>query len=74
MEERGEPARRQPIHCRVCTILIGDGYQERVPVPLPNGQGYVCAQCHQSLRRQAERRQAEHRNAAERSEAEHARR
>ena len=69
MEERGEPARRQPIHCRVCTILIGDGYEERVPVPLPNGQGYVCAQCHQSLRRQAERR-----NAAGRSEAEHARR
>jgi hypothetical protein len=69
MEERGEPARRRAIACRVCTILIGEGYEERVPVPLPNGQGYVCSQCNQSLRRQAERRQA-----AERSAAEHARR
>ncbi len=68
MEERGEPARGRPIHCRVCTILIGDGYEERIPIPLPNGQGYVCVQCSQSLRRQAERR-----GAAERSEAEHAR-
>ena len=68
MEEREGPARGRPIHCRVCTILIGAGYQERVPVPLPNGQGYVCVQCNQSLRRQAERR-----SAAERSEAEHAR-
>ena len=69
MEERGGPPRRRQISCRICTILIGEGYEERVPVPLPNGQGYVCAQCNQSLRRQAERR-----HAAERSEAEHARR
>ena len=68
MQERGEPARGRPIHCRVCTILIGDGYEERIPVPLPNDQGYVCVQCNQSLRRQAERR-----SAAERAESQHAR-
>ena len=68
MEERGQSAQGPSIHCRICTILIGDGYQERVPVPLPNGQGYVCVQCNQSLRRQAERRVT-----AERSQAEHAR-
>lgn len=68
MEARGGPARERPIQCRICTILIGDGYEERIPVPLPNGQGHVCAPCNQSLRRQAERRQA-----AERAEAEHAR-
>ena len=68
MEARGDPARGRPIHCRVCTILIGDGYEERIPVVLPDGQGYLCAPCHQSLRRQAERRQA-----AERTEPEHAR-
>ncbi len=69
MQERGDSARGRPIHCRVCTILIGDGFEERVPIPLPGGQGHVCQQCNQSLRRQAERRAAE-----DRAEAEHARR
>ncbi len=65
MEARGDPARGRPVHCRVCTILIGDGYEERIPVVLPNGQGYVCAPCNKSLRRQAERRQVAERAGAE---------
>lgn len=68
MQERGESILRRPIHCRICTILIGDGFEERVPIPLPNEQGYVCLQCNQSLRRQAERRAA-----TEQAEVDHAR-
>ncbi len=65
MHERVDSADGRPIHCRVCTILIGDGFEERVPIPLPEDQGYVCLQCNQSLRRQAERRSAEQATEAE---------
>ena len=44
------------MHCRVCTILIGDGYVESEPLPDPEGRGYVCWRCFESLGRQAERR------------------
>ena len=46
----------RPVSCRVCTILIGEGYQETHPIALPNGRGFVCWRCYESLRRQAERR------------------
>jgi len=46
----------RPVHCRVCTIFIGEGYQETQPIPLPNGKGYVCWRCFESLKRQAEKR------------------
>lgn len=59
MHERIDSVPDRAVHCRVCTILIGDGFEERVPIPLPDNQGYVCLQCNQSLRRQAERRAAE---------------
>ena len=52
-------ARRRPMSCRVCTILIGEGYAETEPVVLPDGQGVVCWRCYESLRRQAERRASE---------------
>ncbi len=48
----------RPVQCRVCTILIGEGYQETQPIPLPNGKGYVCWRCYESLRRQAQKRAA----------------
>ena len=54
-QRRGGP-RRRPMSCRVCTILIGEGYAETQPVVLPNDQGVVCWRCYESLRRQAERR------------------
>ena len=44
------------VHCRVCTILIGPGYVESQPIPAPDGRGYVCWRCFESLQRQAERR------------------
>lgn len=57
-EHRPRPG-TQPVHCRVCTILIGRGYEERRPIPLTNGRGYVCWQCYASIRRQTARRAAE---------------
>lgn len=44
--------------CAECTILIGEGYQEVVPFEAPGGEGVVCSQCYESLRRRA-RRQAQ---------------
>ena len=46
------PCPARPVHCRVCTILIGNGFEERRPIPLTNGRGYICWQCYASLRRQ----------------------
>jgi hypothetical protein len=49
-------------HCRECTILIGPGYVESEPFQHPDGRGYVCWRCFESLQRRAERRaQAERR-------------
>ena len=50
------PAPDGAVHCRVCTILIGPGYVESEPIPDPEGRGYVCWRCFESLQRQAERR------------------
>lgn len=44
------------VQCRECTIFIGEGYQETVPFPHPDGKGYVCWRCYESLQRVAERR------------------
>jgi hypothetical protein len=43
-------------HCRECTILIGPGYLENEPFPHPDGRGFVCWRCFESLQRRAERR------------------
>jgi hypothetical protein len=59
MQEHGTALRSRPVHCRVCTILIGQGYEEKMPIPLTNGRGFVCWQCYESIRRQAARRAAE---------------
>ncbi len=58
VHERRGSAPTRAVHCRVCTILIGEGYEETRPIPLPNGKGFVCWRCYESLRRQAERRAA----------------
>lgn len=50
------PAPDGAVHCRICTILIGPGYVESEPLPDPEGRGYVCWRCFESLQRQAERR------------------
>jgi hypothetical protein len=50
------PAPDGAVHCRVCTILIGPGYVECEPLNDPEGRGYVCWRCFESLQRQAERR------------------
>ena len=57
--ERRRASRPRPVACRVCTILIGEGYEETQPILLPNNQGPVCWRCYESLRRQAERRAAD---------------
>jgi hypothetical protein len=59
MRDRRGAAPSRPVQCRVCTIYIGEGYQETRPVPLPDSKGFVCWQCWESLRRQAERRAPE---------------
>ena len=59
MTEHRPPESSKPVHCRVCTILIGQGYEERRPIPLTNGRGYICWQCYASIRRQTARRAAE---------------
>lgn len=45
--------------CVECTIFIGPGYQETVPFPAPDGEGYVCWRCYESLLRVANRRARE---------------
>ncbi len=62
MHQPSGPAPAGPVQCKVCTIFIGEGFEETKPIPLPNGRGYVCWRCYESLRRQAEKRQAEERN------------
>jgi hypothetical protein len=59
MREHGSPLPARPVHCRVCTILIGRGYEEKRPIPLTQGRGFVCWQCYESIRRQSARRAAE---------------
>ena len=39
------------LRCRVCTILIGDGFVETVPIPSPDGSGVVCSSCDGALQR-----------------------
>lgn len=56
MESQPPPPPDRPIHCRVCTILMGSDYEEKHPIPLPNRQGFVCGRCYESLRRQLLRR------------------
>jgi hypothetical protein len=63
MNERSERATTRPVQCRVCTIYIGEGFQETRPIALPSGRGYVCWRCYESLRRQAEKRATNERNA-----------
>jgi len=57
-------------HCRECTILIGPGYVEAEPFPHPEGRGYVCWRCFESLQRRADRRaQAERKGQAPAAES-----
>ncbi len=41
------------LRCRVCTIFIGGGHAEVVPVPSPSGAGAVCSACAAALERGA---------------------
>lgn len=59
MQDREIQHRGRAVHCRICTILIGQGYEERRPIPLTNGRGYICWQCYASVRRQTARRIAD---------------
>jgi len=59
MQDRDTTLSARPVHCRVCTILIGKGYEEHRPIPLTNGRGYICWQCYASIRRQTARRAAD---------------
>ena len=42
---------RATIKCRECEIFIGVGHEDRVPLPAPDGMGYMCRACWQSHRR-----------------------
>ena len=42
---------RATIKCRDCEIFIGAGHEDRVPLPAPDGMGYMCCSCWQSHRR-----------------------
>jgi len=61
MQDRGIRQPKGAVHCRICTILIGQGYEERLPIRLTNGRGFICWQCYASVRRQTARRAAEQR-------------
>jgi len=39
------------LRCRECEIFIGTGHVERVPLPAPDGTGYLCRSCWRSDRR-----------------------
>jgi len=39
------------VKCRECEIFIGNGHEDRVPLPSPDGLGYLCRSCWQSFRR-----------------------
>lgn len=41
------------VKCRECEIFIGSGHEERVPLPSPDGLGYLCRSCWQSMRRRS---------------------
>ena len=41
------------IKCRDCEIFIGPGHADGVPLPAPDGVGYVCRSCWQSFQRRA---------------------
>lgn len=59
MQDREILRAGRAVHCRICTILIGRGYEERRPIPLTQGRGYICWQCYASVRRQTARRAAD---------------
>ena len=42
---------RSTVECRECEIFIGTGHVERVPLPSPDGAGYLCQSCWHSVRR-----------------------
>ncbi|MBI4494435.1 MAG: hypothetical protein HY690_16760 [Chloroflexi bacterium] len=52
---RERAGQTRPVQCRECTIFIGEDYQEKVPIPAPDGKGVVCWRCYESLVRTAER-------------------
>jgi hypothetical protein len=39
------------VKCRDCEIFIGVGHEDNVPLPAPDGLGYMCRPCWQSFRR-----------------------
>ena len=39
------------VKCHECAIFIGSGHAEQVPLPSPDGLGYLCRSCWQSVRR-----------------------
>jgi hypothetical protein len=39
------------IKCRDCEVFIGRGHEDTVPLPAPDGVGYMCRACWQSHRR-----------------------
>ncbi len=39
------------VKCRECEIFIGTGHEERVPLPSPDGLGYLCRSCWVSVKR-----------------------
>jgi len=39
------------VKCRECAIFIGAGHEEQVPLPSPDGLGYLCRSCWQAVRR-----------------------
>jgi hypothetical protein len=59
MQDRQTSGPTRPVHCRVCTILIGEGFEEARPIPLTNGRGFICWQCYASIRRQTARKTAD---------------
>jgi hypothetical protein len=59
MQDHGIRQPNSAVHCRICTILIGQGYEERRPIRLTNGRGFICWQCYASVRRQTARRAAD---------------
>jgi hypothetical protein len=46
---RNRPQMVSPFHstvkCRECEIFIGTGHVESVPLPSPDGTGYLCRSC-----------------------------
>jgi len=41
------------LKCRECEIFIGTGHVEPVPLPSPDGDGYLCCSCWHSARRRS---------------------